>query len=158
MTAILDLKKWIKNTNNQHKDIRKPCSIFQDQFAGFYDYSFLKYRYFVVTAQLPFPSEDLVESIGLKGFDINAMDAITYDNTYYVRPSHRENLSLHFHELVHCVQWKILGKSRFLKRYINEVNEFGYKKAPLEDIAYSLEADYLYGKRINVKKYVKSKI
>ena len=43
---------------------------------------------------------------------------ITYKNTYYILPNAVHNLRVHFHELVHVVQWRELGAHAFIMRYI----------------------------------------
>jgi hypothetical protein len=47
--------------------------------------------------------------------------------------------SLHFHELVHVVQWRILGPERFLWAYADGLERFGYRNSPLEVVAYDLQ-------------------
>jgi hypothetical protein len=54
----------------------------------------------------------------------------------------RENpLSLLFHELVHCVQYRELGTYRFLRKYLNgwALVGFDYFSIPLEEQAYELQ-------------------
>lgn len=48
--------------------------------------------------------------------------------------------SLHFHELVHAVQWRILGADRFLLAYaLGHLAGGGYDNNPLEEVAHTLE-------------------
>jgi len=44
-----------------------------------------------------------------------------------------------FHELVHTVQWRVLGPERFLVVYACGLLEHGYEDSPLEAMAYELE-------------------
>jgi hypothetical protein len=56
--------------------------------------------------------------MGLERFsDFERMDAegITYLDTYFVLAERAADESLHFHELVHVVQWRILGPEKFLR-------------------------------------------
>lgn len=64
---------------------------------------------------------------------------ITYLDTFFVTPGERANESLHFHELVHVVQWTVLGIARFVAAYAGGLEKFGYRKSPLEAMAYELE-------------------
>jgi hypothetical protein len=68
------------------------------------------------------------------------MDAagITYLDTYYVRADHFHDVSVHFHELVHVVQWRLLGPEKFLALYADGLERFGYRNSPLEAMAYNL--------------------
>ncbi len=69
------------------------------------------------------------------------------------------SLDLHFHELVHVLQWQYLGAKAFISRYINEVQTLGYEAAPLEKMAYSL-GDYFARKEkpFDIPSYVQEKI
>ena len=46
---------------------------------------------------------------------------------------------LHFHEMVHVVQWRVLGAERFLALYADGLEAFGYRNSPLEKIAYDAQ-------------------
>ena len=72
------------------------------------------------------------------------MDArgITYLNTYFVRANQAGDESLHFHELVHVIQWRILGPEKFLAAYADGLERFGYRGSPLEVMAYDLQARF----------------
>jgi hypothetical protein len=58
---------------------------------------------------------------------------------HYRRQNRSREESLHFHELVHVVQWRHLGPEQILGRYANGLERFGYRQSPLERIAYDLE-------------------
>jgi hypothetical protein len=69
------------------------------------------------------------------------MDAggTTYLDTYFVRADQSHSESLHFHELVHVIQWRLLGPEKFLALYADGLERFGYRKSPLERMAFSLQ-------------------
>ena len=51
--------------------------------------------------------------------------------------------SLHFHELVHVVQWQHLGPERFIMAYaLGHLISGGYRTNPLEAMAYGLQARF----------------
>lgn len=51
--------------------------------------------------------------------------------------------SLHFHELVHVVQWQHLGPERFIMAYaLGHLLSGGYRTNPLEEMAYGLQARF----------------
>jgi hypothetical protein len=67
----------------------------------------------------------------------------TFKDTVFIQvgqPSESE--SLHFHELVHVVQWNQLGVDNFLLAYGIGLLQFGYRESPLEQMAYSLQAQF----------------
>jgi hypothetical protein len=69
------------------------------------------------------------------------MDAggITYLNTCFVRADQSHSESLHFHELVHVIQWRLLGPEKFLALSADGLERFGYRNSPLEVMAYNLQ-------------------
>jgi hypothetical protein len=69
------------------------------------------------------------------------MAGITYRDTFFISRSD-ETESLHFHELVHVVQWERLGVDDFLLAYGVGIIQSGYRNSPLEEMAYSLEEDF----------------
>ena len=64
------------------------------------------------------------------------MGGITYLDTYFLLPGGADDESLHFHELVHVIQWRVLGPENFLLLYAADLAERGYSDSPLEAMAY----------------------
>jgi hypothetical protein len=84
---------------------------------------------------------------------------ITYNDTYYVKKEAANELRLHFHELVHVLQWRELGTQGFIERYIREIQDFGYDNAPLEKMAYALDGHYQSeGRRLSVEQFVRENL
>lgn len=149
------LDSWIDGVNKSHESDRRSCSILQEYFKGFYTPEFLSSSYFVVLDQLPKPDFPVIRQAGLGSFlDMN-INGITYKDTYYVVPHAAQELRLHFHELVHVLQWRELTAKRFIKRYIEEFQRFGYDNAPLEEMAYGLDRRFQEGEApFDVETYV----
>ena len=154
------IEQWIDQTNIDYRKERISCDCFIDEFKGFYPISFLKQAYFVVVNNIPKPDFPGLREIGLGDFIDMKVDGITYKNTYYILPHVEKNLRLHFHELVHVAQWEKLGAVNFIQRYIGEIESNGYADAPLEKMAYGLDAHYdaNRGKKLDVPSYVSEKI
>ena len=56
-------------------------------------------------------------------------------------------------------QWQSLGSSAFVARYMNEILTCGYAQAPLEEMAYFLDAAYSDGDSVfDVLEYVSDHI
>lgn len=58
-----------------------------------------------------------LRSMGLPefaAFETSPMDGITYLDTYFLRAGVEKNEAMHFHELVHVVQWRAVTAERFL--------------------------------------------
>lgn len=156
---ITRIEDWIDKTNQKYSLERKSCLILQDKFSGFYTSSFLGDSYFVVVDDIPKPYFPELREIGMGDFLDMPVDGITYKNTYYIREAHANNLTLHCHELVHVAQWGILGARSFISRYINEIQQYGYRSAPLEVMAYELEKHYSDGGEVfDIPEFVKKSL
>jgi hypothetical protein len=91
----------------------------------------------VTVGEIPFPP---VHDYGLPEFEPMAgapIAGITFGNMYFVRPGASEGV--HFHELVHVVQWDALGVPDFLLTYAVGLVQYGYAQSPLEAIAFELQ-------------------
>lgn len=149
------IEEWIREVNTSHESLRRSCSVLQEYFSGFYSPSFLESAHFVVVEDIPRPDLPELREAGLGDFIDMDVAGITYDDTYYVQRRAVNELRLHFHELVHVLQWRELKPSGFIKRYIHEIQTYGYDDAPLEKMAYSLDRHYqAKGQNLNVEEYV----
>ena len=125
---------------DSHAAAAKPVSSFGfSHLPQYYDAELLASSRAVIVAKVPMPP---LSAMGLARFsEFERMEArgITYLNTYFVRAEYASDESLHFHELVHVVQWQLLGPERFLRLYADGLDRFGYRNSPLEEMAYSLQ-------------------
>jgi hypothetical protein len=71
-------------------------------------------------------------------------DGITFKDTFFLKQG-CDSEAVHFHELVHVVQWARLGIDNFLLAYGFGLLSFGYAQSPLEKMAYSLQRDFELG-------------
>ncbi|QSX31044.1 hypothetical protein JYB88_05210 [Shewanella cyperi] len=153
------IEQWIDETNRHYESHRISCDKFINEFDGFYTKSFLENAFFVVVNTIPKPDFPGLREMGLGDLIDMHVDGITYKNTYYILPHVVNNLRIHFHELVHVAQWEFLGASNFIERYIREINHHSYEHAPLEEMAYGLDAHYSNGaEKIDIQNYVSEKI
>jgi hypothetical protein len=157
--VIEKLEQWIHQENSSDKDIRQSCSVFQEDFKGFYSPAFLETAFFVVTDEIPKPDFPELREAGLGAFIDMNVDGITYNDTYYVKQGAADELRLHFHELVHVLQWRELTPRGFIDRYLWEIQEYGYDEAPLEKMAYALDGHYQKGDRpLDVEQFVRDNL
>ena len=94
---------------------------------------------FVVVDRVPMPP---LSSIGLSRFsefERGDYDGITYLDTYFLKKSAADDETLHFHEMIHIVQWRLLGAEFFLAMYAGGLETFGYRNSPLEKMAYDAQ-------------------
>jgi hypothetical protein len=157
--VINKVAEWIRQVNSSHKEVRQSCSVFENHFNGFYSPDFLETAFFVVTDEIPKPDFPELREAGLGDFIDMDVGGITYDDTYYVKQGSVNDLRLHFHELVHVIQWWELGPQGFIERYIREIRDFGYYEAPLEKMAYALDEHYQTQRRhLNVEQFVRENL
>lgn len=76
-------------------------------------------------------------------FERGNFSGITFLDTFFVRRGQSRNEVLHFHELIHVIQWRILGPEQFLRSYADGLERFGYRYSPLEAMAYDAEARFV---------------
>lgn len=153
------IEQWIHQVNSSHRELRQSCSVFEEHFRGFYSPDFLNTAFFVVTDEIPKPDFPELREAGLGGFIDMNVGGITYNDTYYVKQGAADELRLHFHELVHVIQWRELTLQGFIERYIREIQDFGYDEAPLEKMAYALDGHYQkQGQHLSVEQFVRENL
>ncbi len=149
------INNWIDQTLENFSDSKQSCDQFALEFSGYYPSAFLSNSYFVVVDEIPKPNFPELYQAGLGKFIDMDVAGITYKNTYFIKLFYEDDRPLHFHELVHVLQWKILGAEGFIQRYIKEIQKYGYQSAPLEKMAYSLQNQFMAkGKAISMPEYV----
>lgn len=156
---IEEIEEWIHQVNSSHREVRRSCSVFEEHFNGFYSPDFLKTAFFVVTDEIPKPDFPRLREAGLGDFIDMDVGGITYNDTYYVKKEAANELRLHFHELVHVLQWREIGPQGFIERYIREIQDLGYDNAPLEKMAYALDGHYQSeGRHLSVEQFVRENL
>lgn len=156
---ITKIEDWIHQVNSFHEQVRRPCTVLKDHFEGFYSSDFLSTAFFVVTKKIPKPDFPELREAGLEDFIDMDVGGITYNNTYYLKESAASDLQLHFHELVHVIQWRELTPQGFIERYIEEIQNFGYYDAPLEKMAFVLDRRYQEkGQHLSVEQFVRKNL
>ncbi|WP_157953675.1 hypothetical protein [Oceanimonas marisflavi] len=131
--------EWIVSTNAHYQPQRRPCLELKAQLGGFFSDELLASAGFVILDELPSPPRAQVAALGLDELLSPSAIGLTLADTYYLKPPAAGQLRVHFHELVHVVQWQALGPARFVERYLQEIRQHGYRQAPLERMAYELE-------------------
>lgn len=134
---------WIKMTLAHHAAAARPIASFGfGRLPLYYGETILTSAKVVVVPKVPVPP---LSTMALSRFsELEEMNAggITYLDTYFVRADHSHSESLHFHELVHVIQWGMLGPERFLALYADGMERCGYRNSPLEVMAYDLQARF----------------
>ena len=156
---LAKINDWIDETLESWGREKVACKCFAAAFEGYYTQEFLAASFYVVVPQLPKPDFPELRQLGFGDLIDTDFNGITYKNTYFVKQGKERNLNLHFHELVHVVQWQILGAEAFIIRYMDEILRYGYEDAPLEKMAYALEDHFVKGAPpFDIRMHVQQKI
>jgi hypothetical protein len=151
---------WIQQTLADHKSkARMVASLGFKRLSQYFSPELLAYAKVIYVDVVPTPP---LSKIGLNQFsDFENMkaDGITYLDTFFARQEVQRDEPLHFHELVHVVQWKLLGAKPFVAAYADGLERFGYRNSPLEVMAYDAQAAFEKSSQpFDVEKLVKSRL
>jgi hypothetical protein len=145
LAALPSVRNWIDEYLQRHADqARTAQSLGLRRVSAYFPAELLARAKTVTVSQPPFPP---VERFGLPEFarvQQMAFDGITFRDTYFLRQG-CESEGLHFHELVHVVQWSRLGVDNFLLAYGVGLLQYGYEQSPLEQMAYRLQSEFERG-------------
>lgn len=100
----------------------------------------------VYVDQLPIPPLTSWGLTRFAEFEGRNFDGIAYLGTFFLKQPQSGNEAIHFHELIHIVQWRILGPEDFLRSYADSWERFGYRQSPLEEMAYDAELAFTASK------------
>jgi hypothetical protein len=143
--ALPEMERWIGRLHAQHDRVAVPArEVAPARLAGYFPSPLLDSARVVTGESLPFPP---VAEYGLPEFAGMAtpdMAGITFGQMYFVRASDPTG-AVHFHELVHVVQWQTLGVADFLSTYAVGLARHSYETSPLESIAFWLEGQFTLG-------------
>jgi hypothetical protein len=131
---------WIRQTVAAHAAKAKPVdSLGFRRLPSYFTASLLASAKVVAVDLLPMPP---LSQMGLTQFtewERIEYGGITYLDTFFMTRNELANEALYFHELVHVIQWRVLGQELFVAMYSEGLEKFGYRSSPLEVIAYDLE-------------------
>src|SRR5437868_6427447 len=108
----------------------------------------------VVVTRVPMPPLAEIGLARFAEFEHGDFRGVTYLDTFFVRADCADDEALHFHELIHVVQWRALGPEAFLMAYADGLDSFGYRGSPLEDMAYRAQAAFSRGEIFDAEKWV----
>jgi hypothetical protein len=145
-SALPVLRKWIEDLLETNKE--NTTSVFSLKFPRinqiFPKDLLERTKVMTVAGEVPFPPLSHIGLHELSVIEQWLITGITYKDTFFVNQNHRTE-SLHFHELIHVVQWERLGVDNFLLAYGVGLIQFGYEKSPLEQMAYTLQKNFDIG-------------
>jgi hypothetical protein len=139
---------WIRQTIADHESSAKTiASRGFKRLPLYFSQELLDTTKVVFVPRVPTPP---LSSIGLqrfRDFEDGDFAGITYIETIFLKRTRATDEELHFHELIHVVQWRLLGPECFLKMYADGLERFGYRDSPLEEMAYCTQAKFSQSKQ-----------
>jgi len=140
--ALPGVRQWIDEFLNDHTaQARAVSTLGFTRLPTSFPQELLERTKVVTVPRVPFPPVDRFGLPELAQIQQMSFDGITFKDTIFLQQG-RASESLHFHELVHIVQWARLGVDRFLLAYGIGLAQFGYEQSPLEQMAYSLQRSF----------------
>lgn len=143
LESIPRIKEWIQFTLSLHRAHAQPVtSLSFSRIEKYFPSEFLASSKVVKLTPVPVPPLSKMGLTAFDAFERGAYAGITYGRTYFVHPNSWMDESLHFHELIHVVQWDHLGWDQFLKTYAVGLLQYGYLNSPLEVMARSHQSKF----------------
>ena len=140
---------WIQGTLKAHSaEAKSVSSIGFPRLSQYFTKDLLSSTKVVVVDRVPMPP---LSSMGLSQFaefEHGDYAGVTYLDTFFVKRSSASVERLHFHELIHVVQWRLLGPEKFLAIYADGLEKVGYRDSPLEAMAYNAEESFCLSDQI----------
>jgi hypothetical protein len=134
---------WIEQTLAAHIGrARRVADLNFSRLPAYFGRELLTSAKVVAVDRLPVPPLSRMGLTQFGDWERGEYAGITYLDTFFVTRGEVANEALHFHELVHVVQWRLLGPERFIAAYAAGLEAFGYRDSPLEATAYDLEEKF----------------
>jgi hypothetical protein len=131
---------WIMKTVAENAALARPVASFGfPRLRAYFSPSVLATSKVVEVDLLPMPPLSRMGLTEYTEWERMEYGGITYLDTFFVTRKEMANEVLFFHELVHVIQWRLLGPQRFVAQYADGLERFGYRNSPLEAMAYGLQ-------------------
>jgi hypothetical protein len=157
LSAYAPLLQWIDVLLAVHQDAARPVAeLGLRRVPAFFPEGLLREAGAIAVRECP---RVPLENFGLKDSEIRELGGrgesggrglpppsqtagLTLRQFYFIALGAASDESTHFHELVHVVQWSLLGEECFYHLYGAGLLSAGYRSSPLEAIAYDLQARF----------------
>ena len=141
--AYPKLQAWIQKTLATYEiDAQPIASMRFARLPLYFDHTSLEAARFIPIDRVPTPPLAAMGLHRFAAFEQGDFNGVTYLDRYFIKRPVVTEEALHFHELIHVAQWRLLGPESFLTAYANGLDEFGYENSPLEKMAYDAEASF----------------
>ena len=140
---VSEVRSWIADTLADYKTQMEPIAKVRfKRLKEYYPRTLLERIQRVIVDRCPVPP---LEWTGISQLgEIEAWDikGIPWANTIFIRRDLANWEAIHFHELVHIIQWEHLGAERYLTAWAIGTITLGYRENPLEEMAFRHQARF----------------
>ena len=110
------IARWLRETLAAHA--RSARAVASCGFLGlplYFKAETLSLAKVVVLDRLPMPPLSSWGLTQFADFERGDPDGVAYLDTFFLKPHQSKNEVIHFHELIHVLQWRVLGPEQFLQ-------------------------------------------
>jgi hypothetical protein len=141
------LRSWIGSTLASHAGgTQTVASRSFPRLPSYFSAQTLASSKVVLVDRLPIPPLSAWGLTRFAEFERGNFNGITYMHTFFLKRDQLKNEAIHFHELIHVIQWRLLGPENFVRAYADGLERFGYRDSPLEAMAYNTETAFISSK------------
>jgi hypothetical protein len=109
------VQAWIQRTlASFEKDAQPIASMRFARLPQYFDHALLGTAKFIPIDRVPTPPLSAMGLGRFAAFEQGEFHGITYLDRYFIKRTVLTEEALHFHELIHVIQWRLLGPERFL--------------------------------------------
>jgi hypothetical protein len=134
---LSDIEEWLGQTLAAHKAQMQPVAAAKfDSLNQYYPKTALQRVQRVIVDRCPVPPlavTGIPQFAEIEKWDIKG---IPWVNTIFIRRDLADWDAVHFHELLHVIQWEHLGTERYLTAWAIGTVTRGYRDNPLEEMAF----------------------
>jgi hypothetical protein len=134
---VSDVQKWIVHMLAEYEKQMEPVAAAQfERLKEYYPNDLLQRIRRVIVDRCPVPPLAVTGIPQLAEIETWDIKGIPWENTIFIRRNLADWEAVHFHELLHIVQWERLGTERYLTAWAVGTITRGYRDNPLEEMAF----------------------
>jgi len=136
LTTLNKVKAWINTTLKQYNSCLTVKDFDFARLSQYFSDQILRKTKVAIVDQCPVPPLEEYGVPDLAGSMLQNPDGMTWRDTFFVRHNAKNQEVIFFHELIHIIQWELLGEDRFMIAWAVAMLTYGYLSNPLETMAY----------------------
>jgi hypothetical protein len=149
------VESWIRSTLTAHAGKKEAvASRGFPRLSRYFSAETLASANVALVDRLPVPPLSSMGLAQFAEFECGEFNGITYLDTFFLKRAFARDVAIHFHELIHVIQWRALGAKDFLHMYADGLARFGCRASPLERMAYDAQDAFSSSVSFDAEKFV----